>query len=128
VTVRLMIVEDDLELQELYTHMLDRTGWEIEPVYDGPQALARMQQAVPDVLILDIMLDEMGGDELYREMRRQPRLAEVPVLIVSVLSAERCHTLMQVDDLTRFLRKPFRRQALLEAIGWAMGGGDEWRC
>ncbi|MBN1660573.1 MAG: response regulator [Anaerolineae bacterium] len=124
-TARVMIVEDDVELQELYTHMLDGTGWEIEQMYDGTQALARLQETVPDALILDVVLDEMGGDVLYHEMRRQPRLADLPVVIVSVLSAERCHTLMQVDDKTRFLRKPFHRQALLEAVGWAMGRGDE---
>ena len=124
-TTRLMIVEDDPELQELYGHMLDGSGWELEQINDGALALARLQETVPDVLILDIILDEMAGDELYREMRRRPHLAHLPVIIASVLSAERCHALMQVDELTRFLRKPFQRQALLDTVSWALDRKDE---
>lgn len=124
-TARLMIVEDDLELQELYTQMLDGTGWEVEQMRDGTQALARLQQAVPDVLILDLILDEMPGYELYREMRRQPRLAQVPVVVVSVLSTERCRTLMQGDEITHFLRKPFARQALLDSVHSALANEEK---
>ncbi|MGD8397449.1 MAG: response regulator, partial [Anaerolineae bacterium] len=71
-----LIVEDDTELQELYATMLDDTGFEIEQAYDGVQALARLEHAVPDALLLDIILDEMMGDELYREIQHDPRLAQ----------------------------------------------------
>lgn len=123
-TTRLLIVEDDLELQELYTHMLDGTGWEIEQVSDGKQALQRLEEAAPDVLILDIILKEMNGDELYREVRRQSGLQDIPVVVVSVLSAERCRTLIQADDVTVFLRKPFHRQELLDAVRELVKGRD----
>jgi len=120
-----MVVEDDSELQELYAHMLDGTGWEVEQMHDGSQALARLQEFVPDVVVLDIMLDQMDGDALYRHMRDHPRLAEVPVVVVSVLSAERCHELMPVDSMTHFLRKPFSRQALLDMVRAALDKEDE---
>lgn len=123
-TTTLLIVEDDLELQELYTHMLDGTGWEIEQVGDGQQALERLKESTPDVLILDIILDEMNGDEVYREVRCQSGLKDIPVVVVSVLSAERCRMLIQVDEATVFLRKPFHRHELLDTVREMLKGRD----
>jgi CheY-like chemotaxis protein len=117
-----------VELREIYATMLGGTDLEIEPAYDGVEAMERLAHAVPDALVLDIILDEMMGDALYREIQRDPRLDNVPIVVVSVLSAERARTLLDMDARTFFLRKPFRRAALLDILQRALrtghGGGQ----
>jgi len=113
---RLLIVEDDPELQELYTTMLDSLECEISRAFDGGEALEKMDEARPDLLILDIILDELMGDVLFRQIRQMPRYAGLPIVVVSVLSADRCRELLDLDDKTIFLRKPFQRGQLLEAV------------
>ena len=113
---RLLIVEDDPELQELYTTMLDGLECEISRVFDGGEALKKIDEVRPDLLILDIILDGLMGDVLFRQIRQMPRYAGLPIVVVSVLSADRCRELLDLDDKTIFLRKPFRRGQLLDAV------------
>lgn len=119
---RILIVEDDLELQELYTMMLDGVDCELVQALDGEQALHKLADPLPDLVILDILLDKVMGDEVFAQMRQVPRYAGIPVIVVSVLSADRCEDLMTMDGRTFFLRKPFRRENLLEVVRKALAG------
>lgn len=123
-TRRILIVEDDLELQELYAMMLEGLDFELVRALDGEDALEKLAQGPPDVVILDILLDKVMGNEVFRLMRQEPRYAGVPVIVVSVLSADRCEDMMEMDSRTSFLRKPFRREDLMEAVRNALPDGE----
>jgi twitching motility two-component system response regulator PilH len=112
----IMIVEDDEELQELYLAMLGEIDYQIVQAFDGVEALQKLEETRPDVMLLDIILDEMMGDELYMRLKQDPRYAKIPIIIVSVLPVERCQRLLDMDSGTVFLRKPFRRRQLVDAI------------
>jgi CheY-like chemotaxis protein len=120
-TPSLLIVEDDRELQELYSVMLEGLGCEITIVDDGVQGVEALETIEADVVILDILLEGMMGDEFYRRMRQEPRHRETPVVIVSVLSRDRCEEMMEMDSRTVFLRKPFRKRDLVEAVVRGLG-------
>jgi CheY-like chemotaxis protein len=113
---KILIVEDDEELQELYLNMLDEVECEIVQAYDGGEALEKLAAGAPDVIILDIILDEMMGDELFMRIKQDPQYADLPIIVVSVLPIERCRHLLAMDPGAIFLRKPFRRGELLEAV------------
>lgn len=117
---RILIVEDDAELQELYTMMLEGLGSELVRAFDGKEALDKMADPLPDLVILDILLDEVMGNEVLAQMQQSARYADIPVVVVSVLSADHCEDLMHMDERTSFLRKPFRREDLLEAVREAL--------
>ena len=117
---KVLIVEDDHELQELYAIMLEGVDCEVVRAYDGQEALDQMVDALPDLVILDILLDNMMGHEVFAQMRQDSRSADIPVVVVSVLSADRCQDLMCMDDRSFFLRKPFRRGELLEMVREAL--------
>jgi len=116
----ILIVEDDLELQELYTMMLESLDFELVRALDGREALDKLARRLPDLVILDILLDKVMGNEVFRLMRQEPRYAGVPVIVVSVLSADRCEDLIEMDGRTSFLRKPFRREDLMAAVRKAL--------
>lgn len=119
-TDRILIVEDDLELQELYGMMMEGLDCELLRALDGQEALQKLADALPDLVILDILLDKVMGDEVYGQMRREAGYAGIPVIVASVLSADRCENLMDMDERTFFLRKPFRREELLETVRKAL--------
>ena len=70
-TQKILIVEDDLELQELYTMMLESLGFELARALDGEEALEKLADALPDLVILDILLDKVMGNEVFARMRQE---------------------------------------------------------
>jgi CheY-like chemotaxis protein len=120
-TVRILLVEDDRDLQEIYLSMLEGNGWQIGQAYDGQEALEQLEQAGADLIVLDIILNEMMGDELYMRLKQDERFGEIPVVVVSALPEQRCQHILDMDPTTAFLRKPFRRQQLREAIQRGLG-------
>jgi CheY-like chemotaxis protein len=115
-----LIVEDDPELQELYAAMLLDTDYQIIEAYDGIDGLRKLEENPTDLIILDIVLDEMMGDEFFGRIKQEPRYVDIPLIVVSVLTYEQCEEMMKVDPRTIFLRKPFRRQEFLDAVEQAL--------
>jgi len=113
---QILIVEDDLELQLIYAAMLEECECRLSQVYDGLKALEALEENNFDLIILDIILDEMSGDVLFREIKQMPRYQDVPIVIVSVLAAERCQDLLEMDPGAAFLRKPFTKEDLLTIV------------
>jgi DNA-binding response OmpR family regulator len=112
----ILIIEDDPELQDLYAAMLIDTDYQIIEAFDGGDGLQRVAEAGPDLIILDIVLDEMMGDEFFRRIKQEQAHADIPLVVVSVLTYEQCEKMLAIDPRTIFLRKPFRRQEFLAAV------------
>jgi two-component system response regulator VicR len=121
VTRQILIVEDDRELQDLYATMLRGMDCDIVRAYDGGEALDKLGKEVPDLVILDILLDEMMGDQFFLKMKENPLYTDVPVIVASVLGLERCKNLFKVDPTTRHLRKPFKREQLITIVEACLG-------
>jgi CheY-like chemotaxis protein len=123
-TQTILIVEDDAELHEIYLAMLETVECRIIQAYDGLEALEKLADTIPDLILLDIVLDEMMGDEFLVEIRQKSEYADIPVVIVSALPIERCQHLLDRDAKSVFLRKPFRRGQLLEAVQEGLACGQ----
>jgi two-component system cell cycle sensor histidine kinase/response regulator CckA len=109
---RVLLVEDDAELREAIGEALATHGLDVTAVEDGREALDRMRQVRPDVVVLDLMMPVMDGWQFRLEQRRDPELAQVPVV---ALSASRSASAAAVDaDL--FLTKPCSAATLARAV------------
>lgn len=124
-TARILLVEDDEDLQEIYVSMLGTGDYQIAQAYDGGEAVERLEEAGADLIVLDIILDEMMGDDFYMKIKQDARFAWIPVVVVSALPAERCQQMLAVDPTTTFLRKPFGRKQLVEAIARGLVRDEE---
>jgi CheY-like chemotaxis protein len=122
-----LIIEDDRELQELYSEMLRDVGCDIVPAYDGGEALEKLKEFRPDLIILDLLLDEVAGDTVFEAVKGDSIHKDIPVIVASVLSLERCQHLLDLDPTTLFLRKPFRKEELVDAVKGALAQGQAQR-
>jgi CheY-like chemotaxis protein len=86
VTRKLMIVDDNPEIITLYKAVFQRKGYDMLDAFDGINALEKLQDHLPDMFILDIMMPEMNGLELCQRIRALPEHAHTPVLILSAYS------------------------------------------
>jgi CheY-like chemotaxis protein len=117
-----MVVDDDLGCREILAEFLRIWGYEVESAVNGKEALEKLQDASdpPSVLILDLMMPVMSGWEFRREQIRDPRLADIPVVIVS---AARDALLSEYSTLhaNEHLKKPVDFDRLGTVIGGLIG-------
>lgn len=125
---RILVVDDEQDLVWALRSSLGDEGYEVLSAYDGAEALALARRHRPDVVILDIMMPQLDGLQVCRRLRRDPTLAAVPVLFLTVRSAikDRIKGLDEGGD--DYLVKPFdveelkaRVRALLRRVPSALG-------
>ena len=79
---------------------------------DGAQALARARAELPDLVVTDLMLPRLGGDELVAAMRAEPGLAAVPVLVLSAAGDETLRARLLAESVQDYVTKPFSAHEL----------------
>jgi len=113
---RILVVEDEPPLAELLTYNLRREGYEVALAGDGRDGLAKARTALPDAIILDLMLPVLGGLEVCRELRAGERTRAIPVLILTAKSDESDQVVgfsLGADD---YVTKPFSVKVLLQRV------------
>ncbi len=110
---RVMVVEDDEGIRDALCDLLAAEGYEVVPAFNGADALERLRSGVrPDVILLDLMMPVMDGWAFRAEQRRDPALAEIPVVVIT---ASRNADVASLEPRA-FLRKPIDFDELLKAI------------
>jgi two-component system, OmpR family, response regulator ResD len=113
VNERVLVIDDNPAVQELARTALEREGFRVIDAFDGAAGLELAGARQPSVVVLDLMLPDMSGEQILRELRRRSR---VPVLILSARadSEQRVHKLeLGADD---FLPKPFNPRELVARV------------
>jgi CheY-like chemotaxis protein len=118
-----LVVDDDEANRMLLRDLLETHGYEIVEAENGEQALQKVEQRPPDVILLDVMMPQMDGFlpqldgfEVCRRLKREARTAHIPVLIVTALS-ERMERLMGIAaGASDFLTKPVDLQELFDQL------------
>ncbi|MCP1616919.1 two-component system OmpR family response regulator [Pseudomonas sp. SLBN-26] len=121
----ILLVDDDQEIRELLQAFLSRAGFQVRTVADGAGFRAAMDEAGADLAILDVMLPDEDGFSLCRWVREHPRLAQVPIIMLTASSDEADRVIgleLGADD---YIGKPFsprelqaRVKALLRRVGF----------
>lgn len=114
---RILSIEDDPEMSGLIQLIFERKGHRVIGARRGEIGLELIKSLKPDVLLLDLMLPDIDGWELYHQMKQDKELAKLPVIIVSARSEEHdaASGLRVVGD-DRFIQKPFEVKDLLDTV------------
>ena len=109
---RVLVVDDEAPLRELIVVTLG-DGFLCEEVSDGETALARLRESPPDLVFLDVMLPGLGGIDVLKEIRADPALSDVGVVVVSAWQAQADVAAALESGADSFLPKPFLVEELL---------------
>lgn len=120
-----LLIEDEANIAEAIRFILSRDGWLVDLHGNGADALSRLRSARPDVVILDLMLPGRSGLEILADMRADPDLKDVPVLMLTARGQERDREAASKAGATRFIAKPFANGDVLACVRelGARGGG-----
>lgn len=119
---RVLVVEDEEPLRELLVVTLG-DAFACEEAGDGEAALARLREAPPELVILDVMLPGRSGLDVLREMRVDPALERVPVVVVSAWQSPKDVATALDAGADRFLGKPFQVEELAATARALVGRG-----
>jgi len=78
-----LLVEDDRDVAALFRHVLDMAGYRSESVYDGLEAMRRLSNSQPDVVLLDLQLPGLSGIDILQKMRADERMKTIPVVVIT---------------------------------------------
>lgn len=113
---RILIVEDEADLRELLMWTLAQAGFEVAVAADGEAALRNAAAAIPDLVLLDLLLPKVDGYGVCRHLRERPETASVPVLILSATDAPDSPNRCRACGATDFIAKPFSVRDLKDRI------------
>jgi twitching motility two-component system response regulator PilH len=82
----ILIVEDEPDTAEMFAQMLRLSGYRVLKTYGGVSGMKQLLHEKPDAVLLDVMMPDITGFEVLRFVRREPKLAKLPVIIVSAKS------------------------------------------
>jgi len=114
--VTVMVVDDSITVRKVTSRLLERHNMNVITAKDGVDAVAKLQEQVPDVMLLDIEMPRMDGYELARHMHNSPDLAAVPIIMITSRMGEKHRTRAFELGVDRYLGKPYQETDLLENI------------
>ncbi|RCS29079.1 hybrid sensor histidine kinase/response regulator [Rhodanobacter denitrificans] len=111
-----MVVDDSITMRKVTGRVLERHEYEVSTAKDGVDALEKLHERVPDLMLLDIEMPRMDGYELATHMKADPRLRDVPIIMITSRSGDK-HRQRAFDiGVDRYLGKPYQEAELLAQI------------
>ena len=114
---RIVCIEDEPEMIDLVQLILTRKGFEVTGAKDGPSGLQAIANLKPDLVLLDLMMPEMSGWDVYQKMKADDQMRSIPVIVITAKAQNIDRVLglhiARVDD---YVTKPFSPQDLLNSV------------
>jgi two-component system sensor histidine kinase/response regulator len=114
--INILIAEDSPTQAQQLQHLLEENGYKVTVAANGKEALALMRQQAPSIVISDIMMPEMDGFTLCKEIKSDKKLKEIPVVLLTSLSSPSEVVQGLQSGADNFLRKPYEGNYLLDRI------------
>ncbi|MCS7286612.1 MAG: response regulator [Anaerolineae bacterium] len=119
---RILCIEDEPEMIELIRIILEKKGFEVKGAVGGKEGLEKARSEKPDLILLDLMMPEMDGWEVYRQLKSDEELKDIPVIIVTARSQNIDKILgLHIAKVDDYITKPFGPSDLVESIKRVLG-------
>jgi CheY-like chemotaxis protein len=105
-TLKILLVEDNRMVRMAAERVLTRAGHSVRTAGDGEEALRMVQDGLPDVVLLDLLLPVLSGEEVLRRLKQNPATAHIPVIIMTALSRKNAPKLME-EGAEGFVEKEY---------------------
>jgi DNA-binding response OmpR family regulator len=119
---RVLCIEDHPEMIELIRLILGREGFEVEGALGGREGLKAIQERPPDLILLDLMMPDVDGWEVYRQIRADEELRQIPVIAVTAKAQSIDRVLgLHIAGMDDFITKPFGPKELTASVRRVLG-------
>lgn len=120
---KILCIEDDPEMISLIRLILDRRGFEVSGAAGGEEGLELMRQETYDLVLLDLMMPDVDGWEVYQQMKKEENTKNVPVIVVTAKAQTIDRVLgLQIAKVDDYIGKPFNPQELLNSVDKVLAG------
>lgn len=120
---KILFIEDDGALQQAAGYMLEREGYIALSALDGDTALRVAKNEHPDLILLDLVLPKRSGFEVLKELKKDPELGKIPVIILSNLeSNDDINKALEFGGTTYLVKSNYRLEEIIVKIKNALGG------
>ena len=113
---KILVADDSETVLNIATEILSAAGYEVRRVSDGVAALRSIESEAPCLVLLDLLMPKMTGFDLLREMKKDPKLSGIPVVIMSGVYKESVVGFLRQLGAAGYLDKDNLRGALLESV------------
>ncbi|MCJ7660182.1 MAG: response regulator [Anaerolineales bacterium] len=114
---RIVYIEDEYDMIDLVRLILGQKGYEVVGAIGGREGLTMVQQELPDLVLLDLMMPDMGGWEVYQQMRAEESTREIPVIIITAKAQSIDKVLgLNIAKVDDYISKPFSPQELIDSV------------
>lgn len=103
--IKVAIVEDDLAIAQMYRMKFEAEGYEVETADNGKLGLALAEDMKPDIILLDLMMPEMSGDEMLKELRATDWGKDIKVIILTNMGEQEAPSIIRELGVKRFIVK-----------------------
>jgi len=121
---KILVVDDDPDILDALTMILESKGYRVITARDGIEALAKLEAEKPDLMILDLLMPKMDGFAVYKELQdpKWSKHRDMPILILTSVREEASRRRYELEtgaelDVEDYLEKPFPPDILLERVG-----------
>jgi DNA-binding response OmpR family regulator len=131
---RVVCIEDEPEMIDLVRLILGRKGFEVIGANGGVEGLETVRREKPDLVLLDLMMPDMDGWEVYQQIKADKELRDIPVVVVTAKAQSIDKVLgLHIAKVDDYITKPFGPQELLESVtknsgqhDWSAVGASRW--
>ena len=120
-TPLVMVTDDSVTVRKVTTRLLERNGYEVVTAKDGIDAIAKLEDIRPDVMLLDIEMPRMDGFEVATHVRHDSRLQDVPIIMITSRTGEKHRERAFDIGVNCYMGKPFQENELLSTIRELLG-------
>jgi two-component system response regulator VicR len=122
---RVVCIEDEPEMIDLVKLILGRKGFDLTGAMGGREGLEAVRRIKPDLVLLDLMMPDMDGWEVYQQMKADHELADIPVIVVTAKAQSIDKVLgLHIAKVDDYVTKPFGPQELLQSVERVLGKKD----
>lgn len=114
---RVIYIEDDPEMIDLVKLILSRKGYEVIGAIGGVDGLDLVRQNLPDLVLLDLMMPDMDGWDVYQQMKTEEDTSDIPVIVITAKAQSIDKVLgLHIAKVDDYISKPFSPQELVDSV------------
>lgn len=113
-----LVVDDSVTVRKVTSRLLERNGMNVLTAKDGIDAIAVLEEHTPDLMLLDIEMPRMDGFEVATQVRNDPRLMRLPIIMITSRTGQKHRDRAMAIGVNEYLGKPYQESALLDSIAY----------